>query len=145
MSTKREWTRDEIVQAVKDFKEALVYVQSNYSYWNNVVQDCDKAFGDIRHYCELQYPTRRKNRTKVCQLLRDYSIERRKYKDLVQVTKPIFEISENMDNKSKNFLFTQIKEACKLNEQTQPGTRYYRPRIVTELFEENETDTEEEI
>jgi hypothetical protein len=124
---KKEWTQAELVKAIADFHEALVYIDHNYLTWKNTVHECDQAFGDIRHYCELSYPNDRSKRTKICRLMRDYGVKRRMYKDLLLVLDPILEISMKLKNDG---IYQAANTVRKLNDKTQAGNREYKPRVI---------------
>ena len=126
---KEQYSLEEIVETLAKFKEVMNYVRQNHSVWDSTVQECDKAFGDIRHYCELQYPTQRKDKTKVVRLIHDFSIKRRQCKDYLEVLAPLFESSlvEEKQLMNVNRIINQIKK-------NQDKNKKYMPRILEELF-----------
>lgn len=126
---KEQYSLEEIVETLAKFKEVMNYVRQNHSVWDSTVQECDKAFGDIRHYCELQYPTQRKDKTKVVRLIHDFSIKRRQCKDCLEVLAPLFESSlvEEKQLMNVNRIINQIKK-------NQDKNKKYMPRVLEELF-----------
>lgn len=126
---KEQYSLEEIVETLAKFKEVMNYVRQNHSVWDSTVQECDKAFGDIRHYCELQYPTQRKDKTKVVRLIHDFSIKRRQCKDYLEVLAPLFESSlvEEKQLMNVNRIINQIKK-------NQDKNKKYMPRVLEELF-----------
>ena len=126
---KEQYSLEEIVETLAKFKEVMNYVRQNHSVWDSTVQECDKAFGDIRHYCELQYPTQRKDKTKVVRLIHDFSIKRRQCKDYLEVLAPLFESSlvEEKQLMNVNRIINQIKK-------NQDKNKKYMPRVLDELF-----------
>lgn len=129
MKAKEKYSLEEIVEVLANFKEVMNYVRQNHSVWDSTVQECDKAFGDIRHYCELQYPTQRKDKTKVVRLIHDFSVKRRECKDYLEVLAPLFESSlvEEKQLMNVNRVINQIKK-------NQDRNKKYMPRVLDELF-----------
>lgn len=129
MKAKEKYSLEEIVEVLANFKEVMNYVRQNHSVWDSTVQECDKAFGDIRHYCELQYPTQRKDKTKVVRLIHDFSVKRRECKDYLEVLAPLFESSlvEEKQLMNLNRVINQIKK-------NQDRNKKYMPRVLDELF-----------
>lgn len=121
---KEKYSLEEIVETLANFKEVMNYVRQNHSVWDSTVQECDKAFGDIRHYCELQYPTQRKDKTKVVRLIHDFSVKRRQCKDYLEVLAPLFEsnLVEEKQLMNVNRIINQIKK-------NQEKNRAYKPRV----------------
>ena len=126
---KEKYSLEEIVEVLVNFKEVMNYVRQNHGVWDSTVQECDKAFGDIRHYCELQYPTQRRDKTKVVRLIHDTSVKRRECKDYLEVLAPLFE-SGLIEEKHLNNLSRIINQIKKNQEKN----RAYKPRVLDELF-----------
>lgn len=124
-----KYTLEEIVKVLSEFKDVMNYIRQNQSVWDSTVQECDKAFGDIRHYCELQYPTERKDKTKVVKLIHDTSVLRRQCKDYLEVLNPLFE-SDLLDMKQINNIAHVINQIKK----NQDKQRVYKPRVLEDLF-----------
>lgn len=137
LAEKKEWTQEELVRAVHDFHQAVLYIDHNRGVWEGIVKECERAFCDVRHYCELFYPTNPAKRTDVCQLLRDYGHRRRKYKDLLNVTEPMWRIKEQLYNAG---LYREANKMDKLHESTKEGNRSYVPRELPDLFKEEEEE-----
>ena len=124
-----KYTLEEIVKVLSEFKDVMNYIRQNQSVWDSAVQECDKAFGDIRHYCELQYPTQRRDKTKVVRLIHDFSVKRRQCKDYLEVLNPLFEsnLIEEKQLMNVNRIINQIKK-------NQEKNRAYKPRVLEDLF-----------
>ena len=106
-----EYTKENVVKIVEDFKDLIVALEMERRIRYDAVHESDCSLGDIRHFCELNYPTKRSTRTKVCQLMRDISKKRRDDKDFLDVTQPLADFLSNnfIDNcSSKFFIFFVI-------------------------------------
>lgn len=125
----------EVVKTVGAFRELMNEVQEAVNICEAEIVEADKAFGDIRHFCELDYPTDRKRKTLVCQLMRDYGKRRRKAKDLLEVLKPLAELCG--DKKFMNRIGRIANEAAAAQRRVE-GERRYAPRVVEELFKKEE-------
>lgn len=125
-----EYNLENIVKILNEYKSVINYISKNKKMWEDIVVECDKAFGDIRHYCELNYPTDRKGKTKVVKLLKDTSLERRKYKDLLQTLEPLLE-SNYVEGKNVSEFSRVINAVDKKYKQE----KTYTPRVLKELFE----------
>ena len=125
-----EYNLENIVKILNEYKSVINYISKNKKMWEDIVIECDKAFGDIRHYCELNYPTDRKGKTKVVKLLKDTSLERRKYKDLLQTLEPLLE-SNYVEGKNVSEFSRVINAVDKKYKQE----KTYSPRVLKELFE----------
>lgn len=127
-----DYSAEDINRITKDFVDMVKYLRNNETYYGSIVNECDKALGDLYHYCELQYPTTRSGKTKVVSLIRDISTTRRKAKDILELVEPILKLDtsyvnelgrvSNSINKSYNKLY--------INE------RRYVPRVLNGLFED---------
>lgn len=126
-------TKEEICQIISDFYEVLKDAKSDISICSATVNEADKAFGDIRHFCEFNYPTDRKMRTKICRLINEYSKERRVAKDLIDILTPL---ANGYDNNSINRMGKIVNETKKALAKTEG--RAYAPRVLNELFEEEQ-------
>lgn len=135
MADKKEWTEDELLAAARTFKDAMQYIETNAGIWSDIVNECDKAFGDIYHYCELkEYPLTGAEQQQICDLIHDYSQKRRTYKDLLAATEPLLLWYKSV---SKSYFQQQINEASKI--QAKEATRLYYPRVLHELFQDDDT------
>lgn len=126
----KEWTKDELIEALVNFKEALNFIRQNKQVWFDTVGDCDKAFCDIRHQIENKYPKDYKNRTKAVKLIYAYSIQRRKNKDLLAI---FGNLANALDTQTINNLVYTINEAKKQYDNT-VNERHYRNRILEDLW-----------
>ena len=128
-----EMTNQEIVNIVTNFRDLIKTAEEDYNVQSAIVNEADKAFGDIRHYCENEYPTKSKDKTKVCKLINTYSKQRREAKDTMDVLKPLTEFLA----KNRNLLNEMGRIANEMNKELKrtQGERKYAPRVLTELFE----------
>lgn len=122
----------EVARIVGEFRDLIKDIKSDANICSETINEADKAFGDIRHYCELKYPVKRSSKTKVCRLIHDYSLERRIAKDYLEVITPLVEYLEghpglvndigriaNQINKTSSFVNSERK---------------YVPRVLEDLF-----------
>lgn len=128
-------TKEEICKIILDFYDVLKDAKSDISICSATVNEADKAFGDIRHFCEFNYPTERKMRTKVCKLINEYSKERRVAKDLIDVLTPL---ANGVGNDFINKMGKIANDTKKALAKTEG--RSYAPRVLNDLFEENKND-----
>lgn len=120
------------VKTINDFKEIIKNIQETYRINNDIIVECDKAMGDVRHYCELSYPTKRTDKTKVCKLMHDYSVKRREAKDTISAIEPLV----NLLKANKDFLskFNQAINEMNKNTKRIESDKIYTPRVLTKLF-----------
>jgi len=127
-----DYSAEDINRITKDFVDMVKYLRNNETYYSSIVNECDKALGDLYHYCELRYPTTRSGKTRVVSLIRDISTTRRKAKDILELIDPVLKLEtsymndlgrvSNSINKTYNKLY--------INE------RRYVPRVLNGLFED---------
>lgn len=131
-----EFDCDAAVKTAAEFKKLLNEAQSILRMCDEEINEADKAFGDIRHYCELKYTSDRKKRSDVYKLIREYSIRRRRAKDIKSLLEPLGLWSATNVTAREN-LFKTInvmqKELNYIN-----GDKKYAPRVLDELFKEEE-------
>lgn len=127
-----EYSPNDIQKITKGFVDMVKYLKQNESYFSSVVNECDKALGDLYHYCELHYPTDRSGKTKVVQGIRDISITRRKAKDMLELTDSIIKLDTPIINDVYKMSNTVTKSYIKLFLKE----RVYVPRVLNELFED---------
>lgn len=125
-----EYTKENVVKIVEDFKDLVVAIEMERRIRYDAVHENDCALGDIRHFCELRYPTERSMRTKICQLMRDISKKRREDKDFLDVTQPL---ADFLSNNFKVALSKTTNNMKKALVKTQ-GERVYVPRVLNDLF-----------
>lgn len=75
------------ISCYDNFLDLINFTQKEITSCYNIIADCDKAICDIRHYCELNYPLKPKQKTIVVKLLHNYSTKRREAKDTIAVLK----------------------------------------------------------
>lgn len=125
-------TLEEAVKILTDFKELMNDLDTTIKSNEQTVNMADKAFGDLRHYCEFHYPTKRSDKTKVVRLMNHYSVERRKAKDAINALSPLMKVKIAYKPAFEN-LNRAINEANKEFQKTL-GERKYAPRVLDELF-----------
>lgn len=125
-------TYEEAVKILMDFKELMNELNSIIGANEQTIVEADKAFGDLRHYCEFFYPTERKDKTKVVKLINEYSVKRRKAKDTVNILSPLNEVKIRNKTVFEN-LNKAINDANREYQRTL-GERKYTPRVLDELF-----------
>ena len=125
-----EYTKENVVKIVEDFKDLIVALEMERRIRYDAVHESDCSLGDIRHFCELNYPTKRSTRTKVCQLMRDISKKRREDKDFLDVTQPLADFLSNNFKVNLSKTTNNMKKALV---KTQ-GERVYVPRVLNDLF-----------
>lgn len=125
-----EYTKESVVKIVEDFKDLIVAIEAERRIRYDAVHENDCALGDIRHFCELNYPTERSTRTKVCQLMRDISKKRRDDKDFLDVTQPLADFLSNNFKVNLSKATNNMKKALV---KTQ-SERVYVPRVLNDLF-----------
>lgn len=117
---------------VNAFKDILKSIVETHKINDSTVSECDKAIGDVRHYCEIQYPTKRTDKTKVCKLIHDYSVTRREAKDTLKLIAPLVEFA----NKHKDIINELNKVVNEMNKEAKylDSDRGYTPRVLDDLF-----------
>lgn len=122
----------EKIDILSNAKDVLNSIQELERMCADEVVECDKALGDIRHYCEINYPTERSKKNKVCRLMRDYSVRRRKAKDTLSVIAPIIAFVKEHGKELQKFN-AGINQSKKELKRIQ-SDRMYTPRVLKELF-----------
>ena len=127
-----DYSADDINRITKDFVDMVKYLRNNETYYSSIVNECDKALGDLYHYCELRYPTTRSGKTKVVSLIRDISTTRRKAKDILELVEPILKLDTSYMNELGRVSNSINKSYTKLY----INGRRYVPRVLSDLFDE---------
>lgn len=125
------------ISCYDNFLDLINFTQKEITSCYNIIADCDKAICDIRHYCELNYPLKPKQKTIVVKLLHNYSTKRREAKDTITVLKEFNDFL--VSNKTTINKLNKIK--CSMHSQLEriSGERKYTPRILNALFMGNIT------
>lgn len=126
------YTTEQVYEITESFFKMLNELQSEVSVNQTNVNEADKAFGDIRHFCEFNYPTERKKRTSVCKLIRDYSKQRRESKDFLSVAEPLLKEKKDLQL-ALGKAIPEMRKAYKVIE----NERHYNPRVLNDLFKED--------
>lgn len=120
------------VQIFDDFRKMMRGLEALERQLGETINTADCAIGDCRHKLELDYPTNRKDRTLICQKIRDYGIERRNAKDTLMVLEEMINFAKN--NKTVlnqlDSIFGKTKNALKNVEKD----RVYKVRVLKDLF-----------
>ena len=127
-----DYSAEDINRITKDFVDMVKYLRNNETYYSSIVNECDKALGDLYHYCELYYPTTRSGKTKVVSLIRDISTTRRKAKDILELVVPILKL----DTSYMNELGRVSNSINKTYSKLYINGRRYVPRVLNDLFDE---------
>lgn len=127
-----DYSAEDINRITKDFVDMVKYLRNNETYYGSIVNECDKALGDLYHYCELYYPTTRSGKTKVVSLIRDISTTRRKAKDILELVEPILKL----DTSYMNELCRVSNSINKTYSKLYINGRRYVPRVLNDLFDE---------
>ena len=98
------------------------------------INECDKAFGDIRHCCELNYPLTRSQKSTICKVMREYSKRRRAAKDRKYVLEPLCEYLT--DGKGKPNEIGKMANEINRRYEFVTGERKYVPRVLSDIFEQ---------
>lgn len=126
-----DYSAEDINRITKDFVDMVKYLRNNETYYGSIVNECDKALGDLYHYCELYYPTTRSGKTKVVSLIRDISTTRRKAKDILELVEPILKL----DTSYMNELGRVSNSINKTYSKLYINGRRYVPRVLNGLFD----------
>lgn len=126
-----DYSAEDINRITKDFVDMVKYLRNNETYYGSIVNECDKALGDLYHYCELYYPTTRSGKTKVVSLIRDISTTRRKAKDILELVDPILKL----DTSYMNELGRVSNSINKTYSKLYINGRRYTPRVLNDLFD----------
>lgn len=127
-----DYSAEDINRITKDFVDMVKYLRNNETYYGSIVNECDKALGDLYHYCELYYPTTRSGKTIVVSLIRDISTTRRKAKDILELVEPILKL----DTSYMNELGRVSNSINKTYSKLYINGRRYVPRVLNDLFDE---------
>lgn len=127
-----DYSAEDINRITKEFVGMVKYLRNNDSYFSSVVNECDKALGDLYHYCELHYPTSRSGKTKVVSSIRDVSLVRRQAKDILELVEPIMKL----DSTYVNELGKISNHVNKSYNKLYISERRYVPRVLEDLFKD---------
>ena len=124
------YTKDGIAEIMQKFHDVILYIQSDTQVWSDTVHECDEAFGDMYHYCELSDTEDKEKQVNIFATMKKYGIRRRHYKELLAVTKPIADWAKNTNT---NGLFKACNDVVKQNAKSN-GDKLYRARQLSSLF-----------
>ena len=123
---------ENIVSKMNDFRGIINQAVSIKNQSEATIKECEGAICDIRHYLEFNYPVTRSEKTKLCKMIHQYQIERRKAKNTLITIEPLTKYLEEHKN-FINEIGKLTNEMNKLNGRLN-GQRIYVPRILNELF-----------
>ena len=122
------------VSTINAYRKLVNEVAHELNACDDEITECDKAFGDIRHCCELNYPLTRSQKSTICKVMREYSKRRRAAKDKKYVLEPLWEYLTD----SRGKLNEIGKMANEINRRYEfvTGERKYVPRVLSDIFEQ---------
>lgn len=131
------YTQREVVDIVTKFRDLVKTIQEDARVNESIVQETDKAWGDIRHFCEFKKTARNPQKTKLFRLIGDYGRQRRQAKNFLRVSQPLVDYIEKQPNFIKNMgtIANEMLKELKFVE----SEHKYSPRVLTELFEEEQS------
>lgn len=131
-----EYDYEKAVQVAQEFKKLLNEARSIVNICGDEINEADKAFGDIRHYCEINYTSDRKKQREVYLLIRKYSQQRRLAKNIKAIMEPLVAFAEAKKTAKGRLEFAINNMQKELNHTV--GERKYAPRVLDGLFKEDE-------
>lgn len=127
---------DKIYNAVENFRQTACQILNMKKQLEDEVIECERAFTDINHCCEFNYPFDRKTKTAICKYNHEYGNRRRKAKFALEVIEPLCKhINSRKDFINEiNSIANKMQEAKKNVE----GSHNYKPRLLNDLFEKGQ-------
>ena len=122
------------VNTIDAYRKLVNEVAHELNACDDEINECDKAFGDIRHCCELNYPLTRSQKSTICKIMREFSRRRRAAKDKKYVLEPLFEYLT--DGKAKLFEIGKMANEMNRRYEFVTGERKYVPRVLSDIFEQ---------
>lgn len=117
----------EVSKTIEQFLKLIDDCNSKYSYYFEIVGNCDKKTTDYLHALELEN-LKYIERAKLATEERNNLKERRKAKDIVEKIEPIKNYLENSDNKKAINLLRQLLGTVRKVEDRHKN-RYYIKRV----------------
>lgn len=118
---------------INAFRDLVMGIKSIDKACQTEIKEADMAFCDIRHKCEIDYPKNRSTRTKICRLMKEYSVRRRNAKETLEVITPLVRFLDKNTHAS-NLIGQMANETRKALENTR-RSKVYKARVLPELFE----------
>ena len=106
------YTQNEVVEIVTRFRDLIKTIQEDARVNESIIQESDKAWGDIRHYCEFKTTARRPKKTQLFRLIGSYGRQRRQAKNFLQVAQPLLDFMDKQPNFIKNIVFCKKNSMC---------------------------------
>ena len=122
------------VDTIDAYRKLVNEVGHEICACDDEIVECDKAFGDIRHCCELNYPLTRSQKSTICKIMREFSRRRRAAKDKKYVLEPLWEYLT--DSKGKVNEIGKMANEINRRYAYVTGERKYVPRVLDNIFEQ---------
>lgn len=123
----------EAARTIEAFRKLVNDIEQEIKLCGDEINECDKAFGDIRHCCEINYPLTPSQKTTICKVMREFSKRRRAAKDRQYVLEPLLEHMAH-DKYFKNDIGKMANE-IKRRLEFVTSERKYVPRVLDNLFD----------
>lgn len=120
----REFTKDELYDAIVTYQEAVEYIRENHQKWYDTVGQSNEMQSDILHHIEFSEDMTYDERIKLVELLHKAREERRYAKNMQSLFNGIYRKTYNT-----SALFSAIEE-MKAEMATQREGRKYTPRVL---------------
>lgn len=128
-----KYDHEKTAEIIKDFRDLVMEIKTINSACEAEIKEADMAFCDIRHKCEINYPTSRSERTKICQMINQYSVSRRNAKETLEVIAPLIQFLGK--HPSISSAIGQLSNETRKSLENTRRSKTYRPRVLPELFE----------
>lgn len=122
--TMREFTKDELYDAIVTYQEAVEYIRENHQKWYDTVGQSNEMQSDILHHIEFNEDMTYDERIKLVELLHKAREERRYAKNMQSLFNGIYRKTYNT-----SALFSAIED-MKIEMATQRDGRKYTPRVL---------------
>lgn len=113
---------------INAFRDLVMEIKSIDKACQTEIKEADMAFCDIRHKCEIDYPKNRSTRTKICRLMKEYSVRRRNAKETLEVITPLVRFLDKNTHAS-NLIGQMANETRKALENTR-RSKVYKARVL---------------
>lgn len=122
-----ELTQETFLRTVTEFRNLTVKLQKYDEILSADISECDRAFGDIRHYCEFNDIDVLRAGL-IYERLRSYGIRHRKCKDMRCLIEPLVEFIKT----DKAFINNIGRITNEMNKQYKNNNsdRVYTPRVL---------------
>ncbi len=123
------------------FRDMVVSLNSLHDQLTANVNECDKEFCDIRHYCELNDEASEEQKCYLYELIQTVSRKRRKSKDMLYLIEPLLGLASSDYINNLGRVTNETVKRLKRNE----SERIYTPRVIyiDKIFHSKEDDGED--